>query len=315
MTTFGYFLSSEEHGPKALVQQAQLAEASGFSSVFISDHFHPWLDEQGESPFVWSVIGAIGATTALEVTTGVTCPTMRTHPAVIAQAAATSSLLLDGRFRLGVGTGENLNEHILGHRWPSPDERLDLLAEAIDVMRELWTGQLVSHSGANYVVDRARIYSSPDEPIPVLMSAFGTKAAEVAADLADGLVSTSPDDEVLSTYRKNGGKTPLVAAVKVCWDHDEDTAIERAQRLWRSSAVPGSLAQELAIPSMFDEASEMIDRDTIKEKFACGPDAQRHVEAIRPYIEAGFDEIFISQIGDDQQGWFDFFREEVEPRL
>jgi G6PDH family F420-dependent oxidoreductase len=301
MTTFGYFLSSEEHGPKALVRQAQLAEASGFSSVFISDHFHPWLDEQGESPFVWSVIGAIGATTALEVTTGVTCPTMRTHPAVIAQAAATSSLLLDGRFRLGVGTGENLNEH--------------MLAEAIDVMRKLWTGQLVSHRGANYVVDRARVYSSSDGPIPVLMSAFGTKAAEVAADLADGLVSTSPDDEVLSTYRKNGGQTPLVAAVKVCWDHDEDAAIDRAQRLWRSSAVPGSLAQELAIPSMFDEASEMVDRDTIKEKFACGPDAQRHVEAIRPYIEAGFDEIFISQIGDDQQGWFDFFREEVDPRL
>jgi G6PDH family F420-dependent oxidoreductase len=315
MTTFGYFLSSEEHGPKALVQQAQLAEAAGFSSVLISDHFHPWLDEQGESPFVWSVIGAIGATTALEVTTGVTCPTIRTHPAVIAQAAATSSLLLDGRFRLGVGTGENLNEHVLGDRWPSPDERLDLLEEAVEVMRTLWTGELVSHHGANYVVDRARIYSAPEEPVPVLVSAFGTKAAELAADIADGLVATSPDDDVLATYRKNGGKTPLIAAVKVCWDRDEDTAVERAQRLWRNSAVPGTLAQELALPSMFDEASEMVDREAIEEKFACGPDAQRHVEAIRPYIEAGFDEIFINQIGDDQQGFFDFFREEVEPRL
>ncbi|MBV9951506.1 MAG: TIGR03557 family F420-dependent LLM class oxidoreductase [Acidimicrobiia bacterium] len=315
MTTFGYFLSSEEHGPKALVHQAQLAESAGFSSVFISDHFHPWLDEQGESPFVWSVIGAIGATTALEVTTGVTCPTIRTHPAVIAQAAASSSLLLDGRFRLGVGTGENLNEHILGDRWPSPDERLDLLVEAIEVMRQLWTGKLISHRGARYMVDRARLYSAPEQPIPVLMSAFGTKAAEIAADVADGFVTTTPDDEVLSTYRKNGGKAPLIGAVKVCWDRDEGTAVERAHRLWRNSAVPGSLAQELATPAMFDEASELVDHDTVKEQFACGPDAQRHVEAIRPYIEAGFDEIFISQMGDDQQGFFDFFREEVEPRL
>jgi G6PDH family F420-dependent oxidoreductase len=315
MTTFGYFLSSEEHGPGALVRQAQLAEAAGFGSVLISDHFHPWLDEQGESPFVWSVIGAIGATTALEVTTGVTCPTIRTHPAIIAHAAATSSLLLGGRFRLGVGTGEALNEHVLGDRWPSPDERLDLLEESVEVMRKLWSGELISHRGANYVVDRARIYSAPEAPIPVVVSAFGPKAAESAARIGDGFMSTTPDEEVLSTYRKNGGKGPAVAAVKVCWGQDEASAVERAHRLWRSSAVPGTLSQELALPSMFDEVSEIVDRDAVKEKFACGPDAQRHVEAIRPYLDAGFDEVFISQIGDDQQGFFDFFRTEVEPRL
>src|SRR3954462_12469950 len=155
MTSIGYALSSEERKPHELVEQARMAESAGFEFALISDHFHPWLDEQGESPFVWSVIAAIGATTALEVTTGVTCPTIRTHPAVVAQAAATSSLFLDGRFRLGVGTGENLNEHILGDRWPSPDERLDLLAEAVEVMRKLWTGQLVSHHGGRHVVDRA----------------------------------------------------------------------------------------------------------------------------------------------------------------
>jgi G6PDH family F420-dependent oxidoreductase len=315
MTTFGYFLSSEEHGPGTLVNQAQLAEAAGFSSVLISDHFHPWLDEQGESPFVWSVIGAIGATTALEVTTGVTCPTVRTHPAIIAHAAATSSLLLDGRFRLGVGTGEALNEHVLGDRWPSPDERLDMLEEAVEVMRELWTGELVSHHGPHYDVDRARIYSAPEAEIPVIVSAFGPKAAQTAAEVGDGFMTTTPDEEVLSTWRKNGGTGPAVAAVKVCWDADEGVAVERAHHLWRNSAVPGTLAQELALPSMFDEASELVTKEKVSETFACGPNVQRHVEAIRPYIEAGFDELYINQIGEDQQGFFDFFRQEVEPRL
>ena len=315
MTTFGYFLSSEEHGPQALVRQAQQAERAGFSSVLISDHFHPWLDEQGESPFVWSVIGAIGATTSLEVTTGVTCPTVRTHPAIIAHAAASSSLLLDGRFRLGVGTGEALNEHVLGDRWPSPDERLELLEEAVQIMRLLWSGELISHHSDHYVVDRARIYSNAETPPRVIVSAFGPKAAEVAARIGEGFMSTAPDDEVLSTYRKHGGIGPSVAALKVCWDADEDAAIERAHTLWRSSAVPGTLSQELALPSMFDEVSELVGREDITEKFACGPDPERHVKAMKPYLDAGFDEIFISQIGDGQEGFFDFFRTEVEPRL
>jgi len=315
MTRFGYFLSSEEHGPGALLHQAQLAEAAGFSSVLISDHFHPWLDQQGESPFVWSVIGAIGATTALEVTTGVTCPTIRTHPAVIAQAAATSSLLLDGRFRLGVGSGEALNEHVTGARWPSPDERLDMLEEAIEVMRALWVGELVSHHGRHYDVDRARIYSAAEEEIPVIVSAFGPKAADVAARVGDGFMTTSPDEEVMSAWREKGGKGPTVAAVKVCWDTDEEAAVERAHTLWRNSAVPGTLAQELPLPAMFDQASQLVTKDMAKEQFACGPDPQRHVEALRPYVEAGFDELFVNQIGDDQQGFFDFFRREVEPRL
>jgi G6PDH family F420-dependent oxidoreductase len=315
MTTFGYFLSSEDHGPGSLVHQAQLAEAAGFSSVLISDHFHPWLDEQGQSPFVWSVIGGIAATTGLEVVTGVTCPTIRIHPAIIAQAAATSSLMLDGRFRLGIGTGEALNEHVLGDRWPSPDERLDLLEEAVEVMRKLWSGELVSHRGPNYVVDRARLYSAPEAPIPVVVSAFGPKAAEVAAGIADGFMSTTPDEDVLSVYRDSKGTGPAVGALKVCWARDEDTAVDLAHERWRNSAVPGTLAQELALPSMFDEASELVDRDAVKEKFACGPDARRHVDMIRPYVEAGFDEVYINQIGDDQQGFFDFFRAEVEPRL
>ena len=188
----GYFLSSEEHGPLDLVQQAQMAADAGIGSVWISDHFHPWLDEQGQSPFVWSVIGAVAATTPLAVTTAVTCPTMRIHPAIVAHAAATAAVMLDGRFELGVGTGENLNEHVLGDRWPTTDERLDMLEEAIEVMRLLWTGEEVSHRGRHYTVENARLYTVPAAPPPVVMSAFGPKATDVAARVADGFVSTSP---------------------------------------------------------------------------------------------------------------------------
>src|SRR6478672_8382695 len=180
MAEIGYFLSSEEHGPAELVHQARLASDAGIGSVWISDHFHPWLDEQGESPFVWSVIGAIAATTPLAVTTAVTCPTIRIHPAIIAQAAATAALLLDGRFELGVGSGENLNEHILGDRWPITDERLDMLEEAVAVMRELWTGEEVTHRGPHYCVENARIYSRPDVPPKVLVSGFGPKSTSLA---------------------------------------------------------------------------------------------------------------------------------------
>ncbi len=265
MTEFGYFLSSEAHGPSALVDQAQKAEAAGFGSVWISDHFHPWLDEQGESPFVWGVIGAIGATTSLQVTTAVTCPTVRIHPAIVAQAAATSSLLTGGRFRLGVGTGQALNEHVLGDRWPSTDERLSMLAEAVTIMRELWTGEQVSFDGDHYVVDRARLYSAPEATIEVPVSAFGPKAATSAAAYADAFVTTSPADDVIKTYREHGGKGPVMAGVKVCWGPDEKTSVELAHRLWRNSVVPGELAQELAMPAHFDQAAQLVSSDDVAE--------------------------------------------------
>lgn len=315
MTEFGYFLSSEEHGPDRLLAQAKAVEAAGMRSVWISDHFHPWLDDQGQSPFVWSVIGAIGAATGLQVTTAVACPTMRIHPAIIAQAAATSSCLLKGGFRLGVGTGEALNEHVLGDRWPSADERLSMLEEAVEVMRLLWTGEQVSFEGEYYMVDRARLYTTPAGTVEVPVSAFGPKAAEVAARIGDGFVSTSPSGDVLATYRAHGGEGPSMAGVKVCWGEDEAKCVETAHRLWRSSAVPGELAQELAMPAFFEQASELVTLDHIRERFACGPDPERHVEALKPYLDVGFDEIYISQMGDDQEGFLRFFTEEVQPRL
>jgi G6PDH family F420-dependent oxidoreductase len=315
MPEIGAFLSSEEHGPRALLDQAKLAEASGMRSVFISDHFHPWLDRQGESPFVWGVIGAISAATDHKVTTGVTCPTVRIHPAILAQAAATSQLLLEGRFVFGVGSGEALNEHILGHRWPGVETRLKMLEEAVDVMRLLWEGKLVNHHGEFYTVENARLYSVPDTPPPVAVSAFGPEAAEVAARIGDGFITVQPDKELLARYRTHGGHGPSIAALKVCWDQDEQRARKLAHELWPTECLEGQLSQELPLPAHFESAASIVTEDMVADAVACGPDPERHLAAIAEYIDAGFDEVYINQIGPDQEGFFKFFARELRPRL
>lgn len=315
MTVLGYFLSSEEHGPSALLDQARLAEEHGMDRVWISDHFHPWLDDQGESPFVWTVIGAIGATTSLSVTTAVTCPTTRIHPAIVAHAAATAALTCKGGFRLGVGTGEFLNEHVLGDPWPRTDIRLEQLEEAVEVMRALWTGEVVHHRGRHYEVDWARLYTVPSEPVEVPMSAFGAKATELAARIADGFMTTSPDADGLRSYRQQGGKGPAMAGQKVCWAADDDTAREQVHRLWRSSGLPGELGQELKTPAHFEQGAELVTVDQMAEKYPHGPDPEVYVERLRAYEDAGFDEVYLQQIGEDTAGFFDFFRKEIEPRL
>ena len=246
MTTtpsIGYTLSSEEHDPSSLVTAARKAEEIGFDFVSISDHYHPWVDRQGHSPFVWSVIGALSQVTRLPVTTGVTCPTVRIHPAIIAQAAATSAVLLEGRFNLGVGTGEALNEHILGDRWPEADVRLEMLEEAVDVIRTLWQGGQRSHHGAHYTVENARVYDLPPTPPPVLVSGFGPKAIDVAARIGDGFVTTTPDADAIGRYRSGGGTGPVHAGTKVCFMADEDRARATAHRLWPNEALPGELAR------------------------------------------------------------------------
>jgi G6PDH family F420-dependent oxidoreductase len=308
-------LSSEEHGPMDLVRHAQLAADAGMGSVWISDHFHPWLDEQANSPFVWTVIGGIAATTSLSVTTAVTCPTMRIHPAIIAQAAATCSVMLDGRFELGVGSGENLNEHVLGDRWPTADERLEMLDEAIDVMRQLWTGDEVSHRGRHYTVENARLYTLPPQPPAVLMSGFGPKATDLASRVADGYISTKPDKALLQQYRSNGGKGSASAGLKVSWGRDAAECAELAHRLWRTGGVPGELSQELRSPALFEQASSVVTVDQMAEHMPCGPDVGPIVDAVREYQDAGFDRLYINQIGDDQHAFFDFFTAELAPAL
>ena len=301
----GYSLSSEEHDPRALIEQAKRAERAGFHALWISDHYHPWNDAQGHSPFVWAVIGAIAATTELPVVTGVTCPTIRIHPAVIAQAAATSSLLLEGRFALGVGSGEALNEHILGDRWPEADERLEMLEEAIEVMRLLWSGGTQSHRGRHYRVENARVYDLPDRPPAVIVSGFGPEATRLAARVGDGYATTSADAELIELYRSEGGQGVVQAGAKVCFGPDEAKARELVHRLWPNSGLPGELAQILPTPAHFEQAAEIIDVDTAVGSIPCGPDLDRHAESLQTYADAGVDELFVHQIGPDHDAFFE----------
>jgi G6PDH family F420-dependent oxidoreductase len=316
MATNGIFLSCEEQTPKRLVDIAVKAEQAGFHDFWISDHYHPWVDAQGESPFVWSVIGAIAAATQrARVTTAVTCPTVRIHPAIVAQAAATSSLLLDGRFTLGVGTGEALNEHILGDPWPGIEQRLSMLEESVEIMRALWAGGNVSFDGQHYVVDRARLYSLPDEPVPVLASAFGPKAAESIGRYAEGYINVAPSEDLLNAYREAGGQGPAQGGMKVCWGPDEDECVKTVHRIWPNEALGGELAQVVPMPAHYEAACEPITDAMLAEAVPCGPDPDRHAAAIQEFLDAGYDEVYVQQIGDDQEGFLAFMRDEVLPRL
>jgi coenzyme F420-dependent glucose-6-phosphate dehydrogenase len=282
--------------------------------VWISDHYHPWNDNQGQSPFVWSVIGGIAATTSLKVTTGVTCPTTRIHPAIVAQAAATTAQLLPGRFSLGVGTGENLNEHILGDRWPGVVERQSRLEEAIEVIRELWEGTLVSHRGERFTVENARLYTLPDEPPPLLVAVAGESSVELAARAGDGMVGTAPIAESIGQFRAEGGQgKPTYGQLHVCWAEDEEEAKRLALKQWPNGAISGSYFLELPLPAHFEEAAETLDEEDIAESLVCGPDPERHRAAIQEYVNAGYDHVYVHQIGPDQGGFFDFYEREVLP--
>jgi G6PDH family F420-dependent oxidoreductase len=312
---FGYFLSTEEFGPKQLVEQARLAEDAGFDALWISDHYHPWNDNQGESPFVWSVIGAISQACDLPVTTAVTCPTVRIHPAVVAQAAATSAVMLDGRFRLGVGSGEALNEHILGDAWPTADVRLAMLEEAVGVMRALWTGDTVTHSGPFYTVDTARLYTVPDTPPEIYVSGFGPKATELAAKIGDGYVNTAPDKELVSLFKDKSGGKPAQAGFKVCWADTEDEGVDIAHHLWANAGVPGELAQVLPSPQHFEQVSSLVTKEMTRQSSVCGPDVERHVDAFAPYAEAGYDEVYVSNMGPNYRTMLKVYGEKVLPAV
>jgi coenzyme F420-dependent glucose-6-phosphate dehydrogenase len=317
MTSFGYTLSSEEHDPSTLVRNATKAEELGFDFVSISDHFHPWVSEQGHSPFVWSVLGGIAARTdRVEIGVGVTCPILRIHPAILAQATATTSLLAGGRFVFGVGTGEALNEHVLGQRWPRPDLRREMLEEAIDVIRRLWTGETVDHLGRFYEVENARIFDPPNRPIPIVVSGFGTAAAELAGRIGDGYWGHSPDKEVLDAYEQSGGSGPRYAQLNVCWSTDAETARKTVHRVWPNGGVPGQLSQDLPTWTHFEQAAEMVTEEDATKSTPCGPDiVDEIVDSVREYERAGYDHLYFHQVGPDQDGFFDFWREELRPAL
>ncbi|TDD71062.1 TIGR03557 family F420-dependent LLM class oxidoreductase [Jiangella aurantiaca] len=316
MTRYGYFLATEDWPPDELLRQARLAEETGFEALWISDHFHPWTDEQGQAPFVWTVLGALARETSLPITTAVTCPTLRIHPAIVAQAAATTAVMAPGRFTLGVGTGEALNEQVTGAPWPLADQRLDMLEEAIEIMRALWTGEVVTHRGPYYDVEHARLYTVPDEPPKVYLSGFGPDAADLAGRIADGFISTSPDAEMARRFEAAGGAgKPKQAGAKVCFAPSADDGLDIVLRHWPNQGLPGELPQVLRTPEHIMQASTLVTRETLAGSVACGPDADEHRKFLTSYVDAGFDEVYVNQIGPDQDGFFGFYRDEVLPAL
>jgi coenzyme F420-dependent glucose-6-phosphate dehydrogenase len=311
----GYSLSSEEHGPRELVRYAARAEEVGFGYAMISDHFHPWIDAQGSSPFVWSVLGGIaGATSTIPVGTGVTCPTVRYHPALVAQAAATAAVMFEGRFVLGVGTGELLNEHIYGQPWPTHRVRCDMLAEAVAVIRQLWEGDWVEHRGTHYTIANARLYTVPDETPALIIAAGGPRAARLAGELADGLVNYTPDAAVVEGFARAGGAgKPAYVQLNVCWANDEAEARRTAHRVCPNVALPGELGNQLPHPKHYEQAVTLVSEEAVAEVITCGPDPARHIEAIRRCHDAGYDHVHVYQVGPDQEDFFRFYDREVLP--
>jgi G6PDH family F420-dependent oxidoreductase len=316
MTAIGYALSSEEHPPEELVRLAQRAEEAGFDFAMISDHYHPWTSRQGQSGFVWSVLGAIARETqALRVGTGVTCPTTRIHPAIVAQAAATTARLFGGRFSLGVGSGENLNEHILGARWPEPVRRLEMLEEAIEVIRLLWQGETVTHRGRFYTVEQARLFTLPDEPPPILVAASGSESASLAGRAGDGLVGTAPDAKLITHFEKAGGeRLPRYGQIGVCYGRSEKSARQTALVEWPNTGLSGDLAWEIKSVEHFDSVVKLVREDDLAD-VVCGPDLDAYLEAVESYTQAGYDHVYLHQIGPEQDLFLEFAENELLPAL
>jgi len=316
MVRFGYALSSEEHRPADLVRNAAAAEQAGFEFALISDHYHPWVDEQGHSPFVWTVLGAIARETSrLEVGTGVTCPLIRTHPAIIAHAAATTADLFEGRFFLGIGTGENLNEHILGDHWPPYADRREMLVESMEIMQGLWQGKLFSHRGEHYVVENARLYTLPDDPIRIMVAASGPTSASVAGQLGDGLIITAPNREVVDEFRSAGADKPIYGQVTVCWAASDEEATKTMHRVWPNAGLKGDLSQELPLPQHFADAASNVTPESLAESTPIGPNVERYVDAVRQLTDLGVENVYLHQVGPDQGGFFRFWTDELRLAL
>jgi G6PDH family F420-dependent oxidoreductase len=308
----GYKLFAEGFGPREIVEQAVRAEAAGFDFVEVSDHFHPWLFSHGHSGFVWSMLAAIAERTErIEMATGVTCPTIRVHPAIVAQAAATTALLSDGRFTLGLGSGERLNEHVVGQGWPNVSVRQEMLREAIEIIRLLWSGGYHSYQGRHLTLEDARVFDLPDEPPPVIVAAGGEEAARMAAELGDGLFATEPKPALTSTYGTSGGKGPRYCEVPLAWAPDEASALDSAREKFRFGLTGWKVMSELPNPVNFEAATALITRDHMRDQVGYGPDPERHMEVIREFAAAGFDNLCLVNSGPDPEGFFEFFEKEL----
>lgn len=309
MTRFGYTLMTEQSGPRDLVRYAVAAEQAGFDFEVSSDHYSPWLTEQGHAPYAWSVLGAVAqATERVGLMTYVTCPTMRYHPAVVAQKSATMQLLSEGRFTLGVGSGENLNEHVVGEGWPMVDVRQNMLAEAVHLIRELHTGELVTWEGDYFRVDSARVWDVPEDGVPIGIAVSGEKSIEQFAPLGDHLIAVEPNADLVQGWQAarsdDGSSSKTIGQIPICWGRDRDAAVQKAHEQFRWFAGGWAVNADLPTPAGFSGATQLITPDQVAEQIPCGPDLDGIVEAVKPYWEAGFTDIALVQVGDEGQDEF-----------
>jgi len=313
----GFHLSSEVNKPLDLLKQAKKAEEAGFDFLTISDHYHPWINKQGESSFVWCTLGGISQVTEeIPLLTGVTCPTFRIHPAIMAQAAATAASMLPGRFVFGVGSGENLSEHILGDRWPAAPTRIDMLAEAVDVIRTLWQGGMQDYNGCYYHVENAQIYTLPEELPPIVIAADGPIAAEVAAKYGDGLVALAGKKDIIDVFNKEGGSgKPTYSFLNVSYAESEEEAVQMVYEYWPIFGIKGELNWEIKTPTHFEHAAEMIGEEDIAENLVSSPNPEDHINEIKRSIKAGYDHATMHQLGRDQFKFMEFYEREVLPEF
>ncbi|GHE57577.1 LLM class F420-dependent oxidoreductase [Streptomyces spiralis] len=311
-------MMTEQAGPRELVEHVVRAEEVGFDFSVISDHYFPWLRAQGHSPYAWSVLGAAAqATSRIPLMTYVTCPTFRYHPAIVAQKAATVQLLSQGRFRLGLGSGENLNEHVVGGGWPSVDIRHERLEEAVEIIRALFAGGHVTRHGAHFDVESARLWDVPDTPPPIGVAVSGEQSCRIAGHLADLVIATEPKAGLLQAFDRHGGEgKPRVGQLPVCYDTDRDAAVKRAHAQFRWFGGGWKVNSELPHPDSFESATQFVTPDDVAESIPCGEDPEAFVAAVRPYVDAGFTEVALVQIGgEEQEPFLDWSAKTLLPAL
>jgi len=318
MTRIGYTLMTEQTGPRELIRDARRAEQAGFDFEVMSDHYFPWLDSMGHAPNAWATLGAVAhATERVELMTYVTCPTMRYHPAVVAQQAATVHVISDGRFLLGLGAGENLNEHVVGRGWPGANVRHEMLEEAVEIIRELFTGEYVNFVGDHFRVDSAKLWDVHEAGPRIGIAVSGPQSIALAAEHADAMIAVEPESDLVDGFERAGGSgKPRIGQVPICWDESRDAAIDRAHELFRWFGGGWKVNAELPGTAAFAGATQFVTKDDVADSIPCGPDVQAHVAAVREFVDAGFTDVAVVQIGGETQPAFlDWAERELVPAL